>query len=286
MLSLSRRKQITLLVSYVYLALILAFVLFPLFWMLSSSIKPVEDLFVIPPQWIPENPTLSTFRSVIFGEEGRGSLFPRYFLNSMIVTIGTTVVSLVVSTLAAYALSRYPFRGSNWLMIAILATQMFPQGLLLISLYVTFLRVQLLDTYYAMIAANTSFAIPFSIWMIKGFFDTIPRELEDAAFIDGCSRLGALLRIVLPVVTPGIIAATIYTFLIAWDEYLYAASLTLTPEMRPLPPGIVQSFVGQFYLNWPNVMGASTLMTIPVTLLFIFFQRYLVQGLSSGAVKL
>jgi multiple sugar transport system permease protein len=121
--------------------------------------------------------------------------------------------------------------------------------------------------------------------MLKGFFDTVPREIEDAAAIDGCTRLGVLTRVVLPIVTPGIIAAGIYTFLIAWDEYLFATSLTTDPAMRTLPPGIIQSFVGQFYLNWPNVMAASVLMTIPVTILFIFFQKYLVQGLSAGAVK-
>ncbi len=284
-LSLSAQHRLTRTLSYTYLAVILVFAFFPLFWMLSSAIKPIEDLFVIPPQWIPQHPTLSTLNSVIVGDYDRPSLFPTYFKNSVIVTLGTTALALVVSTLAAYALSRYRFRGSGSLMMSILSIQMFPQGLILISLYLTFQSLQLLNTYPALILANTCFAIPFSIWMLKGFFDTVPREIEDAALIDGCTRLSTLFQVSLPIVTPGLIAAGIYIFLIAWDEYLFAASLTIDPAMRTLPPGIVQSFVGQFYLNWPNVMAASVLMTIPVTVLFLLFQKYLVQGLAAGAVK-
>jgi len=284
-LTLSAQHRLTRTISYIYLGVVLIFAFFPLAWMLSSAVKPIEDLFVIPPQWIPLHPTLSTVNSVIFGDFGRPSLFPTYFKNSLIVTLGTTILALSVSALAGYALSRYRFRGNNGIMLSILSVQMFPQGMLLISLYLIFHSLQMLDTYPALILANVSFAIPFSVWMLKGFFDTVPREIEDAALIDGCTRLGVLIQVVLPIVTPGIIAAGIYTFLIAWDEYLFATSLTTDPTMRTLPPGIIQSFVGQFYLNWPNVMAASVLMTIPVTILFIFFQKYLVQGLSAGAVK-
>jgi multiple sugar transport system permease protein len=284
-LSISRTRRLVKGLSYVYLIALLILTFFPLVWMVSSSIKPIEDLFIIPPQWIPKHPTLSTLNSVIFGDYGRGSLFPTYFKNSLIVTTGTTLLCLIVATLAAFSFSRYPFRGSNTLMIAILATQMFPQGMLLISLYLSFLKLDFLNTYRALILANTTFAIPFAIWILKGFFDTIPKEIEEAAMIDGCSRMSALTKVVLPMVAPGLVAAGVYTFLIAWDEYLFAATLTTQPDMRTLPPGIVQSFVGQFYLNWPNVMAASVLITIPVTILFIFFQKHLVQGLTAGAVK-
>jgi multiple sugar transport system permease protein len=285
MLTLSQRRGLVKGLSYLYIAILLVLTLFPIAWMVSSSVKPIEDLFIIPPQWIPQHPTLNTVNSVVYGDFGRGSLFPRYFANSVIVTVGTTVLCLIVATLAAYSFSRYPFRGSNGLMVGILSTQMFPQGMLLITLYLAFLALKLLNTYPALILANTTFAIPFTIWILKGFFDTIPREIEDAALIDGCGRLSALTRVVLPMVAPGLVAAGVYTFLIAWDEYLFAATLTVKPEMRTLPPGIIQSFVGQFYLNWPNVMAASVLVTIPVTVLFIFFQKHLVQGLTAGAVK-
>ncbi len=280
-----RRRQITLVLSYGYIGILLILTFFPLFWMISSAIKPVDDLFVIPPQWIPERPTLTAFRSVVEGEMGRDSLFPDYFRNSLIVTLGTTLLALLVSTLAAYALSRYPFKGSNNLMLSILSFQMFPQAMLLISFYIIFLQLRLLNTYQGLILANATFAIPFSIWMMKGFFDTVPREIEEAAMIDGCTRFSVLPRIVLPLVTPGLLAAGVYTFLIAWDEYLFASTLMVQADMRTLPPGIIQSFVGQFYLNWPNVMAASVLMTVPVTVLFIFFQKYLVKGLTAGAVK-
>ncbi len=285
MKSAARRRRITLALSYIYLAGLTLFTLFPLFWMVSSALKPVDDLFIIPPQWIPERPTLAAMDSVLTGDLGRSSLFPDYFKNSFIVTVGTTVLALVVATLAAYALSRYPFKGSNKLMLSILSLQMFPQAMLLISFYIIFLQLSLLNTYQGLILANATFAVPFSIWMLKGFFDTVPREIEEAALIDGCTRFSVLPRIVLPLITPGLLAAGVYTFLIAWDEYLFAATLMVQPEMRTLPPGIIQSFVGQFYLNWPNVMAASVLITIPVTLLFVFFQKYLVQGLTAGAVK-
>lgn len=280
-----RRRQLTLVFSYAYIAVLLILTFFPIFWMITSAIKPVDDLFIIPPQWIPERPTLGAFRSVINGEMGRDSLFPDYFRNSIIVTLGTTLVALIVSTLAAYALSRYPFKGSNNLMLSILSFQMFPGAMLLISFYIIFLNLKLLNTYQGLILANATFAIPFSIWMMKGFFDTVPREIEEAAMIDGCTRFSVLPRIVLPLITPGLLAAGVYTFLIAWDEYLFASTLMVQADMRTLPPGIIQSFVGQFYLNWPNVMAASVLMTVPVTILFIFFQKYLVKGLTAGAVK-
>ncbi len=283
--SASRRRILTKYASYGYLIILLIITFFPLFWMITSALKPIDDLFLIPPQWIPKNPTLSAMDSVISGDMGRKSLFPDYFRNSLIVTLGTTILALVVSTLAAYALSRYPFRGSSKLMLSILSLQMFPQAMLLISFYVIYLQFKLLNTYQGLILANATFAVPFSIWMLKGFFDTVPREVEEAAMIDGCNRLTVLPRIVLPMITPGLIAAAVYTFLIAWDEYLFASTLMVKPEMRTLPPGIIQSFVGQFYLNWPNVMAASVLITIPVTLLFVFFQKYLVQGLTAGAVK-
>lgn len=284
-LSRSSRRRLTLSLSYLYLGVLLVLTFFPLFWMISSAIKPTEDLFVIPPQWIPERPTLAAMDSVLFGDLGQPSMFPDYFKNSVIVTVGTTLLALFVATLAAYGLSRYPFRGSGKLMISILSFQMFPQAMLLISFYLIFLQFRLLNTYQGLILANATFAVPFSIWILKGFFDTVPREIEEAAMIDGCTRFSVLPRVVLPMVTPGLLAAGVYTFLIAWDEYLFAATLMTTPEMRTLPPGIIQSFVGQFYLNWPNVMAASVLITIPVTLLFIFFQKYLVQGLTAGAVK-
>lgn len=283
-MSRANRRRVGLSLSYLYLGVLLIVTFFPVLWMVSSAIKPTEDLFVIPPQWIPERPTLDAVRSVVVGDTGR-SLFVDYFKNSVIVTVGTTLLALLVSTLGAYGLSRYPFRGSNKLLLGILSLQMFPQAMLLISFYLIFLQFRLLDSYQGLILANATFAVPFCIWMLKGFFDTVPREIEEAALIDGCTRFTVLYRIVLPLITPGLLAAGVYTFLIAWDEYLFASTLMTTPEMRTLPPGIIQSFVGQFYLNWSNVMAASVLMTIPVTLLFIFFQRYLVQGLTAGAVK-
>ncbi len=196
MLTLHQKRWLTKFFSYLYLVAILIFTFLPILWMISSAFKPIEDLFIIPPQWIPKNPTLSTMNSVIFGDYGRGSLFPVYFKNSLIVTIGTTMLCLVVATLAAYAFSRYPFRGSNGTMIGILSTQMFPQGMLLISLYLTFMRLKMLNHYEALILANTTFAIPFAIWISEGLLRYHPerdrrgsadRRLQPHGRPDACS---------------------------------------------------------------------------------------------------
>ena len=221
--------------------------------------------------------TLKVFWSPLVDRYGS---FQRWILACL-----ATSTSAIVASLAGYSFSRFRFRGRQVILVLILATIMIPGLTQLIPLYSMLASWGLLNTYLGLILIYSSGQLPFSIWIMKSFFDTIPREIEDAAMIDGCGRLGALIRVVLPMIAPGLVAAGVYTFLIAWDEYLFAATLTVKPEMRTLPPGIIQSFVGQFYLNWPNVMAASVLVTIPVTILFIFFQKHLVQGLTAGAVK-
>jgi len=169
--------------------------------------------------------------------------------------------------------------------MGVLATQMFPGVVLLIAFYLFMTRLGLLNTYYALILAFSSFGLPFSIWMMKGFFDTLPKELEDAFQIDGGSRLAFVWRIGVPLVLPGVMATFVYTWLISWDEFLFSLTLTNSQEMRTMPTALIMSFVGEFSYKWGEMMAAAVVVSIPVFLMFVFLQRYVVQGLTHGSVK-
>jgi ABC-type glycerol-3-phosphate transport system permease component len=247
--------------------------------MVSTSLKPADATYVIPPAWIPDQITLDSYRLVLSLHN-----FPRYFLNSGIVSIATTLSALVFAAMAGYGFSRFRFRGSNVLMVSILVTQMFPGILLVIPYFSLMSNVGLFNTYPALIIAYTSFALPFCIWMLKGFFDSIPAEMDEAAMIDGCSRLGVFLRVVLPLSLPGLAATAIFSFLLAWNEFLFALALTASPDMYVVTVGIASN-IGQLVIEWNHLMAASVLATIPTIALYAFLERYLVQGLTAGAVK-
>jgi multiple sugar transport system permease protein len=203
----------------------------------------------------------------------------------MIVSIATVIITLILSTPAAYAFSRSRFMGKRTLIYLVLISQMLPIVLILIPLYITFKNLGLLSTYLGLILPYLMFTLPFSIWMLKGYFDSIPRELDEAAKVDGCSRLQAMLRVVLPNVRPGLTATAIITFIMAWDEFIIALTIMDKNEMRTLPVGIIQSFVGQFSIKWGEMMAASVITTIPVVIIFIFLGKHLIGGLTRGAVK-
>ncbi len=265
--------------TYLALVWLVVYCLFPLAWMISTSLKPTEDTYVIPPLWVPPNPTLKSY-AMILGIQN----FPRYFLNSGIVSLSTTVLAMVFAGLAGYGFARFRFRGSRALMIFTLMTQMFP-GILLVIPYFSVMTVTgLLNTYPALVIAYTSFSLPFCVWMLKGFFDSIPAELDEAAMIDGCSRTSAFLRIIVPLSAPGLVATAIFSFLVAWNEFLFAVVLTSTPDMYLVTVGIASN-IGQFRIQWNDLMAASVLATLPTITLYAFLERYLVQGLTAGAVK-
>ena len=266
---------------YLALALLLAFAFFPTFWLISTSFKPQLEAFQNPPTWIPRRPT--DFSYEILPRDRAG--FVQFFKNSLIVGAATTLLTLLAATHAGYALSRFRFRGARGLLLLILATQMFPYVTILISLYTLFRRLGMLNSYPALVLAFTAFSLPFSIWMMKGFCDTVPGELEDAARVDGASRLQALYHILLPVILPGVVAVALFTFLVAWNELLFALTLTTSPDMRTIPPGFVLTYIGEFQDRWPDMMAASVVVSLPVVILFTLFQRQLVRGLTAGAVK-
>jgi len=255
--------------------------IFPFYWMLSTSVKTDLGVYRIPPELWPTEFTLANFEKLF----AYNSMIPRFFWNSLATAIGTVLVTVVLASFAGYALSRLRFRFRYNILIAILVTQMFPMVVLLIPLYILYAKVELLNTWTGLILAYTSFALPFGVWMIKGFIDSVPLEIEEAAMMDGCGRVGAMFRVVLPLATPGIVATGIFAFLDAWNNLLFPLTLVTEIEMKTLPPGMILYFTGQLRTDWGGMMATSFLTTLPIVLIFALVQRYLVAGLTSGAVK-
>jgi multiple sugar transport system permease protein len=208
-----------------------------------------------------------------------------YFKNSMIVAVLTVLFTLILATPAAYGFSRVHFLGKRTLIYLILVSQMLPIVLILIPLYITFLKLRLLSTYIGLILPYLMFTLPFSIWMLKGYFDTIPLELDEAAKVDGCNKFQAMWKVILPNIRPGLTATAIVAFIMAWDEFIIALTIMDHDAMRTLPVGIIQSFVGEFAIKWGEMMSASVITSIPVILIFVFLSRQLIGGLTAGAVK-
>lgn len=266
---------------WVILLALFALLFLPIYWMVVTSLKPNEAAFALPPELVPSAPTLGSYLSQLTDRAG----FLTYVLNGIIVSGLTSVLSIIISIHAGYAFSRFRFPAKRSLLLLILASQMAPYVLIVVSLYVLFQQLQLLDTYLGLVLAFSSFALPFSIWMMRGFFDTVPPDLEEAAMIDGSTRLGALRRVILPLVGPGVIAVGLYTFMHTWNNLLFALSLTSSQDMRTIPPGFLLTYVGEFQYLWADAMAGSVLATLPMVVVFIFLQRYLVAGMTAGAVK-
>jgi multiple sugar transport system permease protein len=261
--------------------LVLMLLFLPLYWLLITSIKPNQAAFDLPPEFFPSNPTLGSYVSQLLDRSG----FLTYFFNSLITASLATVLSIVVSVFAGYAFSRLRFPAKRAALLFILTSQMFPLVVLLVGIYVLFRQLNLLDSYLGLVLAFTTYSLPLSIWMMRGFFDTVPPELEQAAMVDGATRLQALARVILPLIGPGVIAVGLYSFLNAWNNLLYALSLTSSQDMRTIPPGFLLTYVGEFQYQWSDAMAGSVMVSIPMIAVFIFLQRYLVQGMTAGAVK-
>ena len=265
--------------TYVALSFMVMFSLVPLLWGISTSLKPSREIFSIPPRWIPERITLDNYRTVL-----TESSIPRYFLNSLQVGGLTTFASLVLGGLAGYGFSRFHFRGARVALLFILISQMLPLIVIMIPIYFVMDRAGLLNTTVGLSIAHLLLTMPLVTWMTMGYFNSIPYELEEATKIDGCSQLGALVRIVLPLAAPGLAASAIYAFIMSWNEFILASVLTLSDASRTLPIGISE-FSSMFRVDWGGTMAASTLISLPIIVIFLFLQRYFVSGLASGAVK-
>ena len=255
------------------------FAAFPVFWMLSSSFKANSEIFEYPPKIITSN-----FSFGAYGDILTNPTQIRFFINSYIVSLSVTALTLLLAILAGYAFSRYQFRGKNWMSTIIVAVQSVPPITLLIPYFGLIVTLRLYNTYPALILTYAAFTLPYAIIMLTGYFNTLPRELDEAVKLDGGSALTALRRVLVPTALPGIVAVGLYTFMIAWNEFLFALTLTRTEDMRTVPIGI-QLLMGQHSYQWNEMMAMSILGSIPVLFLFLRFQRYFMAGLTSGAVK-
>lgn len=258
--------------------IIIAFALAPYAWMVITSVKPQGELSVWPVQYLPRNATLDHYRELV----GRTS-FAGNLLNSLVIATGAAALGLAVSIPAAYAFSRFRFRGRRALMTGFLIINMFPIVLLIIPLFILMKNFGLLDTFLGVILGHSTFAIPFAIWMLTSYFNAIPRDLDEAAVIDGASRQQTIRMIILPLMAPGVVTAGIYIFITSWNEYLFAMMLS-GQAVRTVTVAL-QLFIGEFTVQWGLLTAGGTLIALPVTLLFLLVQRRLVGGLTAGAVK-
>jgi len=260
-------------------AFLLFIMLFPFFVMISTMIKPGTEIYVTPPQWFPDHPTLFNFIGV-----WKEYNLLTYFESSLIIALGTMALNTLISVPAAYAVARLRFSGRKFILYLFLAIQMFSPVIVVISLFKIFAQIRLIDTYTSLILANTVFTISFTIWMLNGYFSSIPKEIEEAARIDGCSRTMTITRIMLPIAAPGLVTAMIYTFIWAWNEFLFALSFIKAQTKIPLTLGMYQ-FVGRWSTQWEMLTMAAFLALIPVLILFFAIEKRLVSGLAGGAVK-
>jgi multiple sugar transport system permease protein len=251
----------------------------PVLWMLSSSFKSNTEIFELPPRLLTEKFSFDAYIAIFTDPEKL-----RFFLNSYIVAGFVTLLTLVVAIQAAYAFSRFEFRGKRLLNITIVSVQAVPPITLLIPYFGLVVALGLYNTYPGLIFTYMVFTLPYAIIMMTGYLNTLPRELDEAVRVDGAGSFTALWRVLVPISVPGIVSVGVYTFMIAWNEYLFALTLTRTVDMRTVPIGI-QLLMGQHSYEWNEIMAMSILGSIPVLVLFLFFQRYFISGLTSGSVK-
>jgi multiple sugar transport system permease protein len=274
-----RRLQPGIIIAYVILGLVLLYTITPFLWMIFTSLKTDKEAVAIPPTLWPQEPTLDAYIQILVWGN-----FPIWFLNSTIISLGTALFSTMIGSFAGYGFSRFGFRGRATLIGIILASQMLP-GVLLVGPYFKMLStVGLYNTYPGLILAFTAITLPFSTWMLKGFIDSVPEELDDAALIDGCTPLSAYLKVILPLIAPGMVATVIFAFLLAWGDLLWVLVLTSGEKMTTVTLGLTR-LVTQFRIIWPQLMAGSMVGALPPLILYLLLQNYLVEGMTAGAVK-
>ncbi|MFS0912222.1 carbohydrate ABC transporter permease [Microbacterium sp. 179-I 3D2 NHS] len=261
------------------LTLVTLFALLPIYWMVLTSLRSPDEVFSFPPNFLPTSITFDAFEAIF--SDGR---LLHYLGNSMLVASVTAVGSVFVGMYCAYSFSKFRYRGRRSFMFLLLVSQLFPQILLLITIYGLFSAMGLLNSYLALVISFTTFTLPLCVWMMKGIFDNIPDEIIEAAKVDGAGQGTIIHRILLPLIAPGMIAAGLFAFIRGWNDFVFA--LTLSGEAtRTLPPGLVNTYLSEFSNRWPELMAASLIASIPVIVIFLALQRYFVAGLSSGAIK-
>ncbi|HEY6046107.1 MAG TPA: carbohydrate ABC transporter permease [Pyrinomonadaceae bacterium] len=267
--------------KYPILIALLLITLAPVYWMITISFKREVDQFAVPPRWFSFSPTLEHYADAFLARS-----FGQYLFNSLLVAISSTICALILGTLAAYALARFrlPYRLDRKLALWILSTRMFPAIVTAVPLFLIMRDVRLVNTRLSLVIVYTAFNLPFVVWMMRGFFAEVPRDLEEAAMVDGDSRLGAFWRVSLPLVMPGLAATAVFCLIVSWNEFLFSLVLTQTDDAMTLPVGIAGR-VTQYGIKWGAMSAAAVVAIVPILAFALSVQKYLVRGLSLGAVK-
>jgi multiple sugar transport system permease protein len=258
---------------------ILVIVLFPLLWMFLASMRPVVETLHNPPVWIPQEITFAAYRKLLGDTVQLG-----YFFNTYIIAFGTAFLSITLAAFCAYGFSRFRIPGARYILLGLLALQLLPNVSLILPFFNLSQALHVHNTYFALIVADTAFALPIAIWLLKGFFDSIPVAIEEAALLDGCNRLQSFRYVVLPLARPGLIGTGVFAFLWAWNEFLFAVVLTTGPKVAPLTVRMSQ-FFSQYGRDWNNIMALNVIALLPLLAVFIWLQRWVVNGMTAGAVK-
>ena len=260
---------------------ILILFLLPLYWTLVTSLKTEPEIFVNPPTLWPE--TLNTQSYSVQLQMGDFNMFQSFF-NSLIISLSAMMIAIVLAVPASFAIGRYHFKGKKAFVLCFLVTQMLPVSVLLTPMFITFKNLRLINSWLSVILADATIGIPFSVLILKNYFAAIPRELEDAASIDGCNRLTSFFRIFVPITIPGIVVCAIFSFLYAWGDLAYGMTFIQRQPLRPITAGIF-NFLGQYGTKWSYLTAFAIVTMIPVALIFLFMQKYIITGLTAGAVK-
>ncbi len=270
-------------IKFIFLSLSLIIIIlvffFPFFWIITSSFKSPEEIIATSTTIIPRSFTLEHYNKILFNSD-----FFIYLKNSLIISFSSMIISILLSVSAAYGLHKLKFYGNKFVEYSLLVTYAFPGVILLVPIYLLFAKVNLLNSYFALIIVNVLFATPFAVWMLKAFFKLIPNEIEEAAYIDGASRYIVIYKIIIPLAAPGIASVAIFCFIISWTEYLFASILISGDNLKTLPVGLA-GIVGQYQIDWGFLLSGAVLASLPVIILFMFIGKYFVSGLTEGAIK-
>lgn len=275
-----KRTLLQSLALYATVIFTLVMILFPVYWLLVTALSTTDELYRLPPTFWPDDPQWDIFARVWAAKPILWWLW-----NSMLAAIGSVALSMLVSVSAGYALSRYSMRGGSTMGLFVLTAKMLPATLLVIPLFSIFSSFGLIGSLWTLVLAHSTMIIPFATWMLKGYFDTIPKELEQAAMVDGCSPIGAMVRVVLPIATPGLAATALYAFVLSWADYAYARTfLVNSPDNWTANLGIT-TMQGEYVTYWNDISAASVFIALPIIAIYLFLERYLVGGLTAGAEK-
>ncbi|OMQ43016.1 carbohydrate ABC transporter permease [Ensifer sp. 1H6] len=275
-----KRTGLQSLALYAGVIAVCGILLFPIYWLFVTALSTLSEIRALPPSFWPAEPQWSTFTKVA---SERPILL--WLMNSTLAAAGSVALSMIVSVFAGYSLSRFSVKGSRPLGLFILTAKMLPATLLVIPLFGIFRSMGLIGSLWSLVLAHSTLIIPFTTWMLKGYFDTIPRELEQAAMVDGCSPLGALFRVVLPVATPGLAATALYAFVLSWADYAYARTFLTNAQGNWTANLGITTMKGEYVTDWNEISAAAVFVALPIVVIYLFLERYLVGGLTAGAEK-